>query len=181
MSGNFEKLALGLAYVALAVLVVIAGFDETKASKRQAAAHASSNCTHCLSVENGGNSTEVSASSPRSRYNEAVQAVVRMNRKIRDAFAVRDPNAAHDPLHRMRSLLEDVNRLAEESELHEAVRDSVAAAVEQLVDSFAAVDRRMHGKAGMCYHDVSPRIDDGLLTLIDSSSVRMAAVGQSVP
>ena len=95
-------------------------------------------------------------------YDEAVEAVVGMDAEIKDAFEKDDTEAAHGPLHKIGHVLEEVNELAEKTDLSDEQRKSVATAVEQLFEAFGAVDAVMHGKDGKTYDEVAGQIQENL-------------------
>ena len=98
-------------------------------------------------------------------FGEAVDAVVEMNAEIKAAFAKDDKEAAHDPLHEVGHVLEEMDELAAKAELSDEQLASVKKAVEQLFESFGAVDAVMHGKEGKTYDEVSSQIDESLNVL----------------
>lgn len=111
-------------------------------------------------------------------YRDAVESVSQMNWRIREALAAGDQEAAHGPIHEIGGVLTELGKLAEAADLSDEQLRSVRDAIEQLSDSFRAVDDRMHGKAGLQYRDVAARIADSLLSLEDSCPVEVAVAGE---
>jgi len=80
---------------------------------------------------------------------------------MRDAFAAKNDEQAHEPLHEVGHLLKALPSLAEK---HTPPIDakSVKQATKELFDLFAKVDEEMHGAEGALYTDVADKIDAGV-------------------
>jgi hypothetical protein len=94
-------------------------------------------------------------------YREAVTALVAIRDTIRDAFAANDPDKAHDPLHEVGHLLEELPAAAEKNAPPVDVA-AVKAAAETLFDLYSQVDEKMHGGEGADYAAVAAQIDAGI-------------------
>ena len=92
-------------------------------------------------------------------YEEAVAAVVGMDREIKDALAKDDKKTAHAPLHKIGHVLEEINELAAKTDMTDEQRKTVDGAVDQLFDAFGAIDAVMHGKDGKTYDEVAKQIE----------------------
>jgi Spy/CpxP family protein refolding chaperone len=87
---------------------------------------------------------------------------------VRDAFAKDDSEAAHGPLHDVGHLLGEVGELAEKAELSAEAKSTIKANVDTLMDSFGAVDKKMHsadGSEGSDYKDVAEKIDAAIAAM----------------
>ena len=95
-------------------------------------------------------------------FAEAVEEVVRIDQAIRGAFAAKDDDGAHELLHEVGHLLEDVVVLAAKVKMNDEQRKSVRDAVDSLFELYGAVDAAMHGGEGKSYDEVSAQIDEAL-------------------
>ncbi|QDV44408.1 hypothetical protein Enr13x_42740 [Stieleria neptunia] len=100
---------------------------------------------------------------------EAVEEIESLRDTIRDGFAAGDADAAHDPLHHIGAVLIATENLIQTMDDSEQ-KTAAAAAVESLLDDFAAVDQGLHGSEeskakGKQYDDVSKSIDEAIETL----------------
>lgn len=111
-------------------------------------------------------------------FEEAVKAVVSIDDTIKKAFAAKDDDAAHGPLHKVGHLLEDLNGLAEKADMSDEQRKSVKAAVEKLFEAFGAVDEKMHGEEGKTYDDVASLIEENLKVLTDLATMKLQEADQ---
>jgi hypothetical protein len=98
---------------------------------------------------------------------QAITEVENLRNAIRDAFAADDEDQAHGPLHSVGHLLEELSTLAAEESLSEAEQQKVEQAVDSLMESYGAVDARLHGDeaAGKSYDEVAAEIDEALTKL----------------
>lgn len=116
--------------------------------------HASANDGDEQNHEHEGDSHE---DAPQS-YGEAVASLAGLRDTIRDAFAAKDDDKAHEPLHEVGHLLEHLPELAGK---HTPPIDSAAVKsdADELFDLFGKVDEKMHGAEGAAYADVADKID----------------------
>lgn len=84
---------------------------------------------------------------------------------MRDGFDAGDVDAAHDPLHEVGFRLEDLIELADQSGLTQQESEAVKADVEILFESFASIDKTLHGQEGATYEDEATTIDDAMKRL----------------
>ncbi|MCA9074711.1 MAG: hypothetical protein KDA93_06745 [Planctomycetaceae bacterium] len=98
-------------------------------------------------------------------YQQAVEQLVSLDQTIRTAFAAKDDETAHDPLHEIGHLLEDVAALAPKTEMTEEQQTSVQQAVDKLFELYGAIDDTMHSREGKSYDEVSSEIETALKTL----------------
>jgi hypothetical protein len=89
----------------------------------------------------------------------ALTELTKLRDTIRDGFAKNDIDAAHDPLHEVGHVLEEIPELAEKEKLPAEAITIIKASVEELFDAFGAVDKGMHGGESVKYADVSGKID----------------------
>jgi len=111
----------------------------------------------------------VSLDSPQvpDNYDDAVKQLVALQDTIDDAFKANDPDAAHDPLHDVGHLLEGIEALITEGAYDVEHKEELLAAVNDLFDSYTAVDETFHGKEGKSYDEVSDKIAAAVQTLRD--------------
>ena len=94
-------------------------------------------------------------------YRDAVMALMAIRDTIRDAFAANDPDKAHDPLHEVGHLLEELPAAAEKNAPPVDVA-AVKAAAKTLFDLYSQVDEKMHGGERADYTAVAAKIDAGI-------------------
>ena len=104
----------------------------------------------------------------------ALTELTKLRDTIRDGFAKNDVDAAHDPLHEVGHVLEEIPELAEKEKLPAEAITIIKASVEELFDAFGAVDKGMHGGESVKYADVSGKID-AAVTAITSAAAPAAA------
>lgn len=102
-------------------------------------------------------------------FPEAVAEMVALRNTIRDGFANEDPDAAHGPLHDVGHVLVEVEAMAEKEGLDAETLTGVRDAVETLKESFASVDKMMHGGEGSEYSEVSADVDAAMAVLVAAS------------
>ncbi len=100
---------------------------------------------------------------------DAVKELEGICATIKAAFAKDDAEAAHDPLHDVGHVLEEIPDLVAKSALDEAGKAEALAAQKSLYDSFEAVDQGMHGSGGKKYSEVAEAIDAALKILVDKA------------
>ena len=100
-------------------------------------------------------------------FAEALTEVEELRAAIKTAFAANDWGKADGPVHEIGHLLEEVPKLAAKESLSESDRQLVQQSVDSLMDSFAAVDERIHGGdgAGKSYDEVATQIDEAIADL----------------
>lgn len=100
-------------------------------------------------------------------FSEAVGEVESLNAAVKTAFADSDLSTADGPLHEIGHLLEELPELAAQESLSEEDNRQVKQSVDSLMDSFGALDERIHGGAedGKSYDDVASEIDAALSNL----------------
>jgi len=98
---------------------------------------------------------------------EAVVEVEQLCNAIQSAFAEGDLDKADGPVHELGHLLEELPKLAAKESLSEAGQQQVQQAVDSLMDSFGALDERIHhgDGEGKSYDEVASSIDDALAEL----------------
>jgi hypothetical protein len=92
-------------------------------------------------------------------YPEAVAELEEMNKAIAAAFAANDADAAHDPLHEIGHVLDELPALAKKQELSDEAVAAIGAAVEKLFDAFGKVDAMFHDGEGATYDEVKADVD----------------------
>ena len=100
---------------------------------------------------------------------DAVKELEGMCATIKAAFAKDDAEAAHDPLHEVGHVLEEIPDLVAKSALDEAGKAEALSANKSLLDEFDAVDQGMHGSGGKKYSEVAEAIDAALKTLVEKA------------
>ena len=98
-------------------------------------------------------------------YAEAVSQLEGLHDAIRDAFAKKDKDAAHDPLHHVGHLLEDIAGLAEKASLSAEQLTAVKKAKEELFDGYTKIDGMFHGEKEVKYEDLAKDLDAALAVL----------------
>lgn len=99
--------------------------------------------------------------------NDAVKQLVELRDKIRDAFKADDADAAHNPLHEVGHLLGGIESLVADGDHDATHKKELDAAVEELFDSYTAVDETFHSDGGKEYNEVEAKIDAAIQTLQD--------------
>jgi len=92
-------------------------------------------------------------------YPEAVAELEEMNTVIAAAFASNDVDAAHDPLHEVGHVLDELPTLAKKQELSDDAVAAIGAAVEKLFEAFGKVDAKFHDGEGATYDEVKADVD----------------------
>ena len=100
-------------------------------------------------------------------FAEALKEVESLHAKIKEGFEADDIDAAHDPLHEIGHALEELPKLAGEESLSEEDQQQVKKSVDTLMDSYGAVDERLHADetVGKSYDEVSEQIDAAMAEL----------------
>lgn len=98
---------------------------------------------------------------------DAVAEIERLRGAIDQGFAAGDLDQADGPVHEIGHLIEELPELAAKESVSEEDQQQVKQAVDSLMDSFAALDERVHGgaSAGKSYDDVASQVDDAMAIL----------------
>lgn len=98
---------------------------------------------------------------------EALHLLTNLRDTVRDAFAKNDSEAAHGPLHDVGHLVDEVSELAGKAEISDEAKAAIDSSCEVLMDSFGAVDKKMHSEdEGSDYSEVSEKIDAALAAIV---------------
>lgn len=101
---------------------------------------------------------------------EAMHQLTELRDTVRDAFAEGDSDAAHGPLHEVGHLIDEVAELAEAAGLSAEANAVIISNAEILMDSFGAVDKKMHSEdEGSDYSEVSDKIDAALTAIMTAA------------
>lgn len=95
-------------------------------------------------------------------YPEAVAKLKELNKVIAAAFASNDVDAAHDPLHQIGRMLDDLPALAKKQKLGDNAVAEISISVEKLFDAFGKVDEKFHGGEGATYDEVKADVDSSM-------------------
>ncbi len=96
---------------------------------------------------------------------EAATQIAAMSKTILAAFAAGTPTAAHEQLHEIGHLIEELPKCAANSEISDEAKRSVAEATDKLMNAFGALDESMHGGETKSLDDVEFEVDWSLKTL----------------
>jgi hypothetical protein len=111
-------------------------------------------------ADGAGKSTPpVDASQPT--FHDALAAIIDHDERIRTAFEANDPDAAHDDLHAIGHLLEDLPKLAGTAGVA-LDRKAVERSAGILFDAFSRIDDKLHGGTGSTYADEAKTISKEL-------------------
>jgi len=106
---------------------------------------------------------------------EAITELTELHSDIAAAFKADKPDDAHDALHDIGHVLEELTPLAKNEKLPEDRVAAIETAVKTLMDGYAELDKTMHGTEGKGWTEVSTSIDDAL------KSIKAAASGEAPP
>jgi len=100
-------------------------------------------------------------------FADALKKFDKLRGEIKASFAAGDLTKADGPVHEVGHLLEELPESAAKESQSEAEQRQVRRAVDALMDSFAAIDERVHGgdTAGKSYEEVAARIDAAFAAL----------------
>ena len=90
-------------------------------------------------------------------FADALATIIELDTKIQAACAADDPAAAHDELHAIGHLLEDLPELATTTGLP-LDRAAVARAAEVLFQCYSRIDDKLHGSEGSTYAEEADTI-----------------------
>ena len=96
---------------------------------------------------------------------EAVAEIDELSTEISTAFSSGKPESAHDALHHIAEVFEATETTINKSSMSDDAKAEALKAVEDLYDSFTAVDETMHGDEGKGYDEVKPTIESAMETL----------------
>jgi len=96
---------------------------------------------------------------------EAIKEIDSHRIAIKDAFAKKQPEDAHDSLHEIGHVIESITALAAEHATTDESKQVVKKAVGELLDCFGAVDETLHSEKGKSYEEVSERVDAAMASL----------------
>lgn len=95
----------------------------------------------------------------------AVTKLAGLATEVKAAFEGGDPHDAHDQLHVIPEVLDQLVDAAKAAGLSEANQSKVLEAVESLFEQFSKLDEGMHGGEQIGYDAVGPQIDSALNSL----------------
>ena len=98
---------------------------------------------------------------------DAVATIERLRSSVQESFAAGELDEADGPVHEVGHLLEELPELAAGESLSAIQQEQVKQAVDSLMDSFAALDERLHGGSdvGKSYDEVAAQIEEALAEL----------------
>ena len=97
------------------------------------------------------------ASRSAESFADALATIIELDTKIQAACAADDPGAAHDELHAIGRLLEELPELATTTGLP-LDRAAVARAAEALFQCYSRIDDKLHGSEGSSYAEEADTI-----------------------
>jgi hypothetical protein len=101
-----------------------------------------------------------------TNLNDAMKELDELYTTIKSVGETGDIKQAHDPLHELSHVLEEIPGLADKDEkLNENQRAAVRKAINALFDAYGVVDAKLHGDGGKDYKEVSTDIDKGMADL----------------
>lgn len=112
-----------------------------------------------------GCGTDSSSISGAADAAAAVAKLAGLATEVKAAFEGGEPHDAHDQLHVIPEVLDDVVDASKSLGLSEANQAKVLEAVESLFEQFGKLDEGMHGGEQIGYEAVGPQIDAALNTL----------------
>ncbi len=95
----------------------------------------------------------------------AMKELVAFKATIQSAFEDKKPDDAHDALHEVGHVLEELPELAEKEKMSAEDVKTLKDAVEVLFEGFGELDKGMHGEKGKSYEELSEGIDGAMKTL----------------
>jgi predicted translin family RNA/ssDNA-binding protein len=103
--------------------------------------------------------------SPAESFHAAFTQAVSATQKIRDALADGKPDAAHDELHDIGHLLQELPTLAKAAAIDKATSETVEKTAKGLFDVIDKVDAALHDGKEIKYDDVKEGLESGLAEL----------------
>ncbi len=98
-------------------------------------------------------------------FAEAVEQLSTFKSEIQTAFTSGDPDSAHDALHEVGHVLEELPTLAEKVTEDAEERKAVVEAQEKLFTAFGKLDETMHGGEDVKYETLQADIDAAMEAL----------------
>lgn len=98
-------------------------------------------------------------------YDDAVAELVAMQAKIKAGYSGDEPEDAHDLLHEVGHVLENIEKFVKNSDMDDETKKSVGAAIDELFGAYGAVDDKQHDLEGKDYKDVADKIEASIKTL----------------
>ena len=105
-------------------------------------------------------------------YAAAVEDLNGLATSIKEALTANDEEMAHDPLHEIGHVLEEIPALANKESFTDKDKEAIKKAVDELFESFGKLDEKMHGKEGAMYDDVADQIEQALATLQEHTGAK---------
>jgi outer membrane murein-binding lipoprotein Lpp len=105
-------------------------------------------------------------------YAAAVDNLNELATSIKEALTANDEDKAHDPLHKIGHVLEEIPALANKESFNDEDKEAIKKAVDELFDCFGKLDEKMHGKEGATYDEVANRIEQALATLQEHAGAK---------
>jgi len=96
---------------------------------------------------------------------EAVAVIEQQGASIIDAFKGGTPDDAHDALHEIGHVIEELPELAMKEKFSAELNEKVNSATEKLMNAFGTLDDSMHGGKGKSLDDVTLEVDWSLKQL----------------
>ncbi|KAA1262137.1 hypothetical protein LF1_46980 [Rubripirellula obstinata] len=96
---------------------------------------------------------------------EALVELEELSDEIGVAFTSGEPESAHDALHHISEVLEATETVVSKSSLGEETKAEALKAVEELFDSYTALDETMHGDGGKDFDEVKSSIESAIAVL----------------
>ena len=100
-------------------------------------------------------------------FAETLTEIDDLRAEVKKSFAADELDKADGPVHGIGHLLQELPQLAAKESPSESDRQQVKQAVDMLMESFAAVDERVHGGDGVgkSYDEVAIQIDEAIARL----------------
>ena len=103
---------------------------------------------------------------PKQSLKDTLTKIDKLAVKISEGLADGETEKAHDPLHQLVHLLEGVPKMIDNSSLGQDDQQTLRQSVDELAQSFGAIDKKMHGSDdGAEYSEVKEKIDAALATM----------------
>ena len=105
-------------------------------------------------------------------FREIAEKLIDMDGQIRNGLASDDEHAAHEPLHEVGHVLENLSNLARKEGLSKDVVEAVEQAKEDLFTAFGNIDKTFHGEEGSTYDEESSVIQSALSVVKDAAGIK---------
>lgn len=105
-------------------------------------------------------------------FREIAEKLIDMDGQIRNGLASDDEHAAHEPLHEVGHVLENLSNLARNEGLSKDVVEAVEQAKEDLFTAFGNIDKTFHGEEGSTYDEESSVIQSALSVVKDAAGIK---------